>query len=260
MKERSSGTLSFCQSLWVTVEDLLGDSPGTRAGTPPQIDMGGRSVVTTAPAPTTAPSPMDTPAVTTTLAPSHTSLPDGHGRVAAGLFADKLAPGDAVIRRDDRRAGPKQYVAANGDCSAWRRPDGAQVIDEAVIADVNLLRVLEERSGGDFDSFAAMLQPRLADVVAAGDEGDEVEPAFDASVRERSMVSPGVRETYHEGCAGAGEWTAGSLRLGRDDKPGASLPGPHPWTVSCGARVFSHHQPQTPGRVPHVRPSVHGRR
>ena len=37
--------------------------------------MGGRSDVTTAPAPTTAPLPMETPAVTIAWAPSHTSSP-----------------------------------------------------------------------------------------------------------------------------------------------------------------------------------------
>src|SRR5580658_2843892 len=58
----------------------------TLAGTPAQIDMGGRSVVTTAPAPTTAPSPIDTPAVTTVLAPSHTSSPIRIGASCPGCL------------------------------------------------------------------------------------------------------------------------------------------------------------------------------
>src|SRR5271167_3099946 len=50
------------------------------------MDMGGKSLVTMAPAPTTAPSPIETPAVTTTLAPSHTSLPMRMGASLPGCL------------------------------------------------------------------------------------------------------------------------------------------------------------------------------
>src|SRR5690606_12648217 len=50
-----------------------------RAGTPPTMEYGATSSVTTAPAATTAPSPIVTPRRTTALAPIHTSLPTMEG-------------------------------------------------------------------------------------------------------------------------------------------------------------------------------------
>ena len=52
----------------------------TRQGTPAASELGGRSRVTTLPAPTTQPSPIVTPPQTTTFAPSQTSLPMVTGR------------------------------------------------------------------------------------------------------------------------------------------------------------------------------------
>jgi hypothetical protein len=52
------------------------------------------------------------------------------------------------------------------------------MVDEGVVADLDLLGVLEENSGGDFYSFSPPLQPRPPHVMAAGDKGEQVQPSF----------------------------------------------------------------------------------
>jgi hypothetical protein len=146
MKERSRATLSFCQSLWAAVEELLAIAQDARGHAATDRHGGQVAGNDRASAHDGAFANRNTRGDDYISAQPHI-IADGDGRVAAGLFANELAPGDAVIGRDDGCAGPEQNVAANGDCPAWRRPDGAQVIDEAVIADVDLLRILEKGVG-----------------------------------------------------------------------------------------------------------------
>src|ERR1700722_10794015 len=82
----------------------------TLAGTPALMDMGGRSDVTTAPAPTTAPFPIETPAVTTTLAPSQTSSPISMGASCPGWL--RISPLRAVPWFEEKidAQGPKSTL------------------------------------------------------------------------------------------------------------------------------------------------------
>src|SRR6266481_84819 len=55
-------------------------------------------------------------------------ITDSDRRVPSRLIPDKVAPGDAVIGRDDGCTGAEEHVAPNCDRAGWRCPHRAEMI------------------------------------------------------------------------------------------------------------------------------------
>ncbi len=92
--------------------------------------------------------------------------------------ADQAARRDAMVGSDDGDIGAQQHIVADADACVRCRPDRAVMVDETVVADMDILRKLEEGGGGDLD-VAATVNLGLADEISAGDIRQQVYPALD---------------------------------------------------------------------------------
>jgi hypothetical protein len=103
-------------------------------------------------------------------------IADPDWRILSGLIANQFTTGYSMIRGEDRYAGAEQHVVSDRDWARGRGPDGAKMIDKGMVTDLDHLRVLEDHCRGDFHSFAQPFQLCLAQIAAAGDKGQQVEP------------------------------------------------------------------------------------
>ncbi len=133
------------------------------------MDIGGRSVVTTAPAPTTAPCSNGYSCGYHHVGAEPYVIADADRSIAARLIANQFTAGDSMIGRDDRGARAEEHVVSDGDGAARRGPHGTEMVDEGVVADLDHLGVFEEDSGKNLCSLSQVLELRFTQVVAACD-------------------------------------------------------------------------------------------
>jgi hypothetical protein len=106
-------------------------------------------------------------------------IADADGSIAPWLIANQFTAGYSMIGRDDRGARAEEHVVSDGNRAARRGPYGTEMVDEGVVADLDHLGVLEEDSGENLCSLSQALEFCFTQVVAACDQGKQVEPSLD---------------------------------------------------------------------------------
>jgi hypothetical protein len=134
------------------------------------MDMGGRSVVTTAPAPTTAFSNGYSCGYHDVGAEPYV-IADADGSIAPWLIANQFTSGYSMIGGDDRGARAEEHVVSDGDRAARRGPHGTEMVDEGVVTDLNQLGVFKEDSGENLCSLSEPLEFCFTQEAAACDQG-----------------------------------------------------------------------------------------
>jgi hypothetical protein len=118
-------------------------------------------------------------------------IANADGGIASRLIANQFTAGYSMIGGDDRGARAKEHVVPDGDRAARRGPHGTEVVDEGVVADLDQLGVFKEDGRENFGPLSQPLKSCFTQVVAACDQGKQVEPSFNYLCDRSDHFAPG---------------------------------------------------------------------